>query len=323
MLNARPDELARRLDDDLWVLDTLHLGESQVVASYLIEGTAGLTLVDVGPASTAPTLLAGIRVAGHDPAEVRHIVLTHIHLDHAGATGTLLAHMPRAHVYVHPLGAPHLVDPTKLITSAARIYGDNMERWWGTVLPVAAERIETLTDGARISAGSRMLVALHTPGHAVHHIAYHDERGRALFPGDAAGVRIEGTSYIRPPTPPPDLNLEDWSASLERMRRLPLARLYLPHFGVVEDLESHWEQLRGRLFEWGEFVLARLRRGLTTDEIALALASHEDPVIERIGREMPAGEALRSRYEHATNYRMTVQGYERYYRTMRPEQLVS
>jgi glyoxylase-like metal-dependent hydrolase (beta-lactamase superfamily II) len=323
MLNARPAELARRLDDDLWVLDTLHLGESQVVASYLIEGTAGLALVDVGPASTAQTLLAGIRAAGHDPAEVSRIVLTHIHLDHAGATGTLLPHMPRARVYVHPLGAPHLVDPTKLITSAARIYGADMERWWGKVLPVPAERIETLADGARISAGSRLLMALHTPGHAVHHIAYYDERGRALFPGDVAGVRIEGASYVRPPTPPPDLNLEDWSASLERIRQLPLARLYLPHFGVTEDLESHWEQLRGRLFEWGEFVLARLRGGLTTDEIALALASHEDPGIERIGEQVSAGEALRHRYEHATNYRMTVQGYERYYRRVRPELLTS
>lgn len=323
MTSARSAKLARRLDDDLWVLDTLHLGEPRVVASYLLAGAEGVALVDVGAAATAATLLDAIRVAGREPAEVTAIVLTHIHLDHAGATGTLLAHMPRARVYVHPLGAPHLADPSRLVSSAARIYGEKMESWFGTMLPVPEERIETLDDGARITAGGRSLVALHTPGHAVHHIAYHDAERGVAFPGDVAGVRIEGSPYVRPPTPPPDLNLEDWAASITRLRGLGLTRLYLPHFGIAEGLEAHWDQLGTQLDAWGEFVLARMRRGLGTDAITAELAAHEDPAIERLGEQGEAGggEALRKQYEHATNYRMTVQGYERYYRKVRPDLL--
>jgi glyoxylase-like metal-dependent hydrolase (beta-lactamase superfamily II) len=321
MTIARSAELARRLADDVWVLDTLHLGEPRVVASYLIAGTDGLALVDVGPASTAAKVLDGIRAAGHEPSRVTQIVLTHIHLDHAGATGTLLAHMPQARVYVHPLGAPHLVDPSKLTASAERIYGENMGAWWGTMVPVPPGRIETLPDGARLRAGDRALMALYTPGHAVHHITYYDADHRAAFPGDVAGVRIEGSSYVRPPTPPPDLNLDDWAASIERLRRLRLAQLYLPHFGAAEELEAHWDQLEMRLKGWGAFVLERMRQGQSTDEIAAALARHEDPVIEQLAETEPGGDAMRAKYEHATNYRMTVEGYERYYRKRRAELL--
>lgn len=316
--------LARRLADDLWVLDTRHLGEPSVIASYLIEGPDELALVDVGPASTAETVLDAVHAAGHDPRDVTRILLTHIHLDHAGATGTLLGSMPHARVYVHPLGAPHLADPTRLLTSAARIYGDTMQRWWGTMTPVPSGRIEVLRDKEEVVAGSRRLEVLYTPGHAVHHIAYFDARNAALFPGDAAGVRIEGAPYVRPPTPPPDLNLEHWMASIERMRGLSAARLYLPHFGVADAVDEHWQQLQSRLVEWGAFVAARMWQGLATDAIASALARHEDLQIERAvehGEHGAAASALRAKYEHATNYQMTVEGYERYYRKSRPDLL--
>ena len=323
MASSGPQGLARRVDDDLWLLDTRHQGVPGVVASYLIEGTRGLALVDVGPASTAATVMAGIREAGYEPQDVTALILTHIHLDHAGATGTLLGWMPRAHVYVHPLGAAHLAEPSKLLASAARIYGDQMERLWGRMLPVAAERIKTLANGERVTAGDRTLEALHTPGHAVHHIAFHDASRRAIFPGDVAGVRIAGAAYVRPPTPPPDLSLEDWKRSVARLRTLAPSWLYLPHFGKTDASDWHWERLLERLDEWGAFVLRRLRKGEPTDEIAAALARQEDPQIERAGDPADASTMLRTQYEHATNYQMTVAGYERYYRKVRPDLLAS
>src|SRR5262249_43922431 len=170
------------------------------------------------------------RTAGVEPQDIRHIVLTHIHLDHAGAAGALLAHCPGARVYVHERGAPHLSDPSKLMASAARIYGDQMPRLWGAITPVPLERLAILVDGAELVVGGRRLQALYPPGHAVHHLAYHDAVHGAIFAGDVAGVRLEGMHLVRPPTPPPDLSLEDWYASLDRLSALEPVTLYLAHY---------------------------------------------------------------------------------------------
>jgi glyoxylase-like metal-dependent hydrolase (beta-lactamase superfamily II) len=304
--------VARRIEDDVWVIDTLYVGEPGVIASYLIEGAHGLALVDVGSAATVEHLLAGIAEAGHDPRDISQIVLTHVHLDHAGATGTLARLFPDARVYVHPLGARHLIDPARLLASAARIYGDDMQRLWGTTEPVPAERVVEVADGASIRVAGRDLVALHTPGHAVHHIAYYDAARAALFAGDVAGVRIEGMSYVRPPTPPPDLNLEDWSTSIARMRALDLDRLYLPHFGVATHVAAHLRELEQRLYAWGELVLAGMRAGKDTDALMADLVGVSEPELAAASGER--GDEMRERYERATNYRMTVQGYERYWR---------
>lgn len=313
----------RQLEDDLWVLDTLHQHEPGVIASYLLQGDDGLALVDVGAGITIEQLLRGVRAAGYRPEDIRHVVLTHIHLDHAGATGALVRLAPTARVYVHPLGAPHLIDPTKLLASAHRIYGAEMETLWGTLEPVPADRIVEVADGQTLQVGGRRLTALHTPGHAVHHIAYLDPAAGALFAGDVAGVRLEGVDYVRPPTPPPDLSLEDWSASLARLRGLEIRTLYLPHFGVVRAVGPHLNALEERLYGWGERVVAGLRAGRTDEELATELAAGWEPELRAALGRMEAREAERweRRYELATNYRMTVWGYERYYRKHHPERL--
>ncbi|MGH2502214.1 MAG: MBL fold metallo-hydrolase, partial [Ktedonobacterales bacterium] len=268
----------RQLAPDLWVIDTFYQGEPGIIASYLLTGAHGLALVDVGSAASLPALLAGIRASGHDPRDIAHILITHVHLDHAGATGALLSHTPGARVYVHQIGAPHLINPEKLVASATRIYGDQMEKLWGTILPVPVERVTAIADGSELVVGARALRALYTPGHAVHHVAFHDAERRALFTGDVAGVRLEDSSYVRPPTPPPDLNLEDWSASIARLRALRPETLYLPHFGAVTgDLDAHFDALTDRLYAWGDVMRRGIRAGLNDAGLAAELARVSDP----------------------------------------------
>lgn len=316
---AEPEGVAERLADDLWILDTLFQGERGVIASYLLAGRESLALVDVGSAASLDTLLAGVRAAGFDPGDITHLLLTHVHLDHAGASGPLVRLLPRAQVFVHRIGAPHLVEPSKLISSAQRIYGSRMHALWGDMEPVPAGRITILDDGDTVRVGGRTLAALYTPGHAVHHVAYCDAARREVFAGDVAGVHLQGVDFVRPPTPPPDLNLEHWSVSIDRLAALNPEVLYLPHFGPVRDVRSHLAQLREHLRQWGELMLAGIRAGKTDAELADDLAASADPEVERaahIDREM----ALR-RYELATNYLMSAQGYVRYYRKHHPELL--
>jgi glyoxylase-like metal-dependent hydrolase (beta-lactamase superfamily II) len=322
---TEPATRVKRLAPDLWLLDTLFQGEPGVIASYLLTGPDGLALVDVGSAATLDQLLAAIRATGHQPEEIEHILLTHIHLDHAGATGALLRHAPHARVYVHHIGAPHLINPEKLIVSAARIYGDKMQRLWGEMLPVPEERITLLDEGVEIRVGERTLVALYTPGHAIHHVAFHDTAHSILFPGDVAGVRLEDIAYVRPPTPPPDLNLEDWSASIERLRALRPETLYLPHFGPTAGSDSHFTELRDRLYAWGAIVARGMREGKGDQQLADDLAATADPEVAAIAEASGAGAAdgATERYELATNYLMSAQGYMRYYKKTHPEALAN
>lgn len=311
----------RRLEPDLWLIDTLFQGEPGVIASYLLTGPAGLALVDVGSAATLDTLLAGIRATGHEPEQIEHILLTHIHLDHAGATGPLLKHAPNAQVHVHHIGAPHLINPEKLILSASRIYGEHMRRLWGEMLPVPEDHISPLDEGSQVRVGERTLDVLYTPGHAIHHVAYHDPANSAVFPGDAAGVRLEGVSYVRPPTPPPDLNLEDWSSTIDRLRGLQAKSLYLPHFGPAAGSDEHFAELDHRLHDWGAIVASGMREGRSDQQLANDLAAASDPEISHAADAPYAShdsEASR-RYELATNYLMSAQGYMRYYTKVHPE----
>ena len=309
---------AEQLDEDLWVIDTLFQGEPGVIASYLLTGTDGLALIDVGSGASVEEVLAGIRIAGFDPLDVAHLVLTHVHLDHAGAAGALVRRMPRARVYVHHIGAPHLVDPSRLLSSAARIYGEEMERLWGTMEPVPADRIQILSDGESITVGSRSLRALETPGHAIHHLAYFDAQRRELFPGDISGVRLQGSNFVRPPTPPPDLNLEDWYSSIDLIAELSPVALYLPHFGRATGVAPHLEQLRRRLADWGSLMLSGIRENQSDAQLAEMLAQASDADIARNDAE---DTTLVTRYELATNYLMSAQGYVRYYRKLHPDLL--
>ncbi len=229
------------------------------VAAYLLADGGDLAVIDCGPGSTLGALGGAIEAAGHDPASLTHVLLTHVHLDHAGGAGGLLRMSPRARLYVHPRGARHLQDPSRLLTSAARIYGDRMDALWGTMLPVPAERMRVLHDGDEVRVGRRVLRALDTPGHAVHHNAYHD--GELLFSGDAGGIRLDGAPYVRPPTPPPDIDVPAWRASIARMRALGAGRILPTHFGGAADVAWHLDDLEARLVEWADWSARELAAG--------------------------------------------------------------
>lgn len=230
-------------------IDLMFQGTPQAIAAYLIRADGATVLVESGPATTLGTLEAGLATNGVGLEDLTHVVVSHIHLDHAGAVGQIVARNPRVQVVVHEVGAPHLVDPSRLWRSAARIYGDEMERLWGEAVPVPEENVVTLADNARFRLGDRDFRVRWTAGHASHHLVLLDEASGTLFTGDVGGVHIPGTSYVTTPIPPPEVDPPAWAASVERMRGLAPARLALTHFGVVEEVDAHLEQLLPRLAE--------------------------------------------------------------------------
>ena len=224
------------------VIDVEHLGRPHVIGCWQV----GEALVDPGPESSLPTLLAAL---GDERPQA--LLLTHIHLDHAAATGALVRRWPDLEVYVHERGAPHLIDPAKLLASAERLYGDQMERLWGEIVPVPEANVKPLFGGERVLG---MQVA-YTPGHASHHVCYlHEESGTA-FVGDVAAVSIPGTDVIVPPTPPPDIDIETWEGSIGIVEGWQPERLALTHFGAIEEPAPHLARVRERLRE--EAQLAR------------------------------------------------------------------
>lgn len=293
-------------------IDLNFLGNNHVIAAYLLYDGSEAALIEVGPGSTVDTLLDSIQAAGVPLHAVRHLIVTHIHLDHAGALGTLVQKLPDAMVYVHPVGAPHLIDPSKLINSASRLYGSLMGVLWGEILPVPEERIITLHDGQSFHAAGQTLTAYDTPGHARHHHAYWDAQNGVLFAGDIAGVRLPGYTYVRPPTPPPELDLEAWYTSLHRLRQLPIRQLCLTHFGAFEESEEfgihqHFDELETRLRTWGEIIREQIAAGKKDEEIIEQFQHHVQDEMAGLGIE-PAS------YEIAASYRMLAPGYLRYWR---------
>jgi glyoxylase-like metal-dependent hydrolase (beta-lactamase superfamily II) len=233
--------------------------------------------------------------------------VTHIHLDHAGALGWLLQRLPNAVAYVHPVGAPHMVDPSRLLASASRLYGEMMERLWGEVVPVPEARLRIVRDGERIEAAGRTLLAIDTPGHARHHHAYLDEATGVLFAGDIAGVRMPGTTYVRPPTPPPELDIEAWQASLAKLRTLPIRQLALTHFGLYDDVARHLDELEARLLDWAGFTRALVEQGVSDAELMQRLRDYGNA-------EMQAQGADPSSYDLGAGYELIALGYARYWR---------
>jgi glyoxylase-like metal-dependent hydrolase (beta-lactamase superfamily II) len=229
------------------LIDTMHLGRDRVIGAYDVDGV----VVDPGPASTVETLLAEV--------EPRVLLLTHIHLDHAGATGVLVRRFPRLKVYVHERGAPHLIDPSRLLKSAAQLYGDDMDRLWGEVAPVPEDNI-TVLRGGELVEGFRVEYA---PGHASHHVAYLHEASGDAYVGDVGGVRVPPYDFGLAPTPPPDIDIEKWNASIDMVAAWRPARLGLTHFGYVEDVGGQLDKVRAWLDEWGP-----LARDLSTEEFA-------------------------------------------------------
>jgi glyoxylase-like metal-dependent hydrolase (beta-lactamase superfamily II) len=259
-----------QLDHDLFLIDTYYNQTPKAVGVFLLTGDRP-ALIETGPAARLESVLEGIRRAGLPPEDLRAIAVTHIHLDHAAATGSLIRRFPHLEVYVHTLGAPHLVDPSRLLASAARLYGDQLGPLFGDVLPVPADRIRPLDDGAQIDLGSRRLTALDTPGHARHHLVYHDEEAGDLFTGDAAGVALRGQQYVRAPTPPPELDLPAWQATIARLRALRPRRLLLPHFGAHDWADALLAQLGDRLRASAALVDAAVHEGLDDEAVAARL----------------------------------------------------
>jgi glyoxylase-like metal-dependent hydrolase (beta-lactamase superfamily II) len=228
-----------------WI-DLGFLGRSKVIASALVQGAGGVAIVDPGPTSCLSALESGLQAHGIRWDDVRSILLTHIHLDHAGATGTIVREHPHITVLVHERGAKHLIDPTRLLDSATRLYGDDMDRLWGEFAAVPQRSIVALSGGESIDAGGRRFEVAYTPGHASHHVSYFDPSSGLAFVGDVAGVCVGG-GYVLPPTPPPDIDLEAWQISVDRMLAWSPSTLFLTHFGAVTRVRPHLAELMENL----------------------------------------------------------------------------
>jgi glyoxylase-like metal-dependent hydrolase (beta-lactamase superfamily II) len=229
-------------------IDLHHLGRARVIGSYLLDTDEGPALLDCGPSTTIDALKTGLAEHGLALTDVRHLLLTHIHLDHAGAAGSLVREHPGLQVHVSPIGAPHLVDPKRLEKSARRLYGDTFDSLWGELAPVPEENVHTV-DGARVLG----LESFPSPGHAAHHVCYLDPDG-TLYAGDACGVRVLPGRSVLPPTPPPETDIEAWENTLDEIGRRAPERLALIHFGVADDVSRHLDELRLRLLDWAESV---------------------------------------------------------------------
>jgi glyoxylase-like metal-dependent hydrolase (beta-lactamase superfamily II) len=259
--------------DALGPIDLHHLGAERVIGCYLLETDDGPALHDCGPSTAVPALERGLADRGLQLTDVRHLLLSHIHLDHAGAAGVLVRKHPGLQVHVSEVGAPHLIDPSRLEQSARRLYGETFDDLWGELAPVPEANVHVV--GGRALG----LETFPSPGHASHHVCYLSADG-TLYAGDAAGVRIQPESYVAPPTPPPEFDLEAWNRTLDEIERRRPDRLALIHFGVVEEPRPHLTELRRRLANW-----AADRRPepewLANREAELAAETEDPAVYER------------------------------------------
>jgi glyoxylase-like metal-dependent hydrolase (beta-lactamase superfamily II) len=247
-------------------VDLMFLGRPQIIAAALLHSVDGVAIVDPGPASTLPVLVSELERRGMSVADVRTILLTHIHLDHAGATGSLLARNPAIDVYVHERGAPHMVDPSTLLASAQRLYGDAMDTLWGEFRAVPATQVRVMKGGERVRAAGRQLDVAYTPGHASHHVSYLDRSSGVAFAGDTAGIRRGPHPYVMPPTPPPDIDLSAWRASVDQLLDWRPATLFVTHFGPYDDVAGQLRELMERLEDWARTARALLARPDLTDD---------------------------------------------------------
>ena len=302
---------------EIRTIDLNFMRTERVIASFLLLAEAGTSaaIVETGPTTCLDRLTAGLEENGVSPEDVRGVFVTHIHLDHAGASGHLAELLPNAAFYVHEVGYPHLADPSKLVKSASRIYGERMNELWGEARPVPEDRLKILADGGQTEAAGGLLVAHDTPGHAYHHLAYLEPDSGALFAGDVAGIRLPGQSYVRPPTPPPEIDVEAWMGSINAIRRLESATLRPTHFGSYDDVGRHLGELEQRLQDWLLFVEGRMDEGSGREEIAEELKIKGDA--EMIAEGAPPEES--EHYDLAGSYEMLTDGLMRYVSRRRKE----
>ena len=289
------------------ILDLHFLDFDHAIAAFLVETSEGPVLIESGPYSTFPKLVEQIKSAGFAPADIKHVLLSHIHFDHAGAAWALA--QQGAQIFVHPFGADHLAQPEKLWNSAKRIYQDDMERLWGDMQPIPKEKITAVDHEQLIVIGDKTFRAWHTPGHASHHIAW--QLDDILFTGDVAGVRISSNDKIvEPPCPPPDINVEYWLDSIKTVRQLDPKALYLTHFGRIEDVDWHLKELERRLMEWSNWIRAKMELGQNAEE---TVPEFKLWVANQLRQEGVSDTAIQQ-YEAANPSWMSVSGLMRYWK---------
>ena len=284
-------------------------GRQRIIAAALLHGAGGAAIVDPGPSSTLPILKSALAAAGLSMRDVTALLLTHIHLDHAGATGSLVSEHPGLRVYVHERGAPHMIDPSRLLSSASQLYGDAMDRLWGEVIPVPASALTILTGGERLDIAGRTLDVAYTPGHASHHVSYFNADSGIAFVGDVAGIKIHENGYILPPTPPPDIDLDAWDQSLRIVERWNPETLFLTHFGPHGSSGPHLAELRDHLSLMAGLAKASLAQNGTDED-------REGWFSEELRRELQrrVGEGEGRSYEIAGRLDLSWRGLARYWR---------
>jgi glyoxylase-like metal-dependent hydrolase (beta-lactamase superfamily II) len=296
-------------------IDTLMCGREKATSAYLVEADEP-ALVETGPTTSVPAVLNGLSALGIGAADLAHIIVTHIHLDHAGGAGALAPHFPGATVWVHERGAPHLADPGKLVASAARIYGEEaLREMFGPVEPIPRERLRSLTDGDTVPLGDRAIEAIYTPGHASHHVCLLDDATQSIFVGDALGVFLPDVRILRPATPPPEFDLELAVESIERVAERRPSRLLFSHFGPTEEVTDICRLATQRIKGWADIVDQALTKTEDVVEVVRILR-------ERTADEMgPAAgteyEAVQDRYEVLSSYEMNALGLMRYLKKRR------
>jgi glyoxylase-like metal-dependent hydrolase (beta-lactamase superfamily II) len=302
----------------LHLIDSLHLNTPNVICVAVLEAEDGtLVMIDCGPEIVFANTIKGLRRLGLRPEKVSHLLATHIHLDHNGGAWRWAKEFGTM-VHVHPAGAPHMVDPAKLVASATRIYGERMAELWGEIQPLPANSVAVTTDNQEIQVSDLRLKVIETPGHAQHHNAYWFEPERILFAGDVAGVAI-GQGPVVPPCPPPDVHLEKWHESIKRVRALSPTQLLLTHFGLRQNPEAHLQELEDRLEDWADWMKSRLLEGKSEEQINPEFQRFTEDELRKAGV-TSAGLAT---YEQSDPATMSVTGLSRYWRKYHPEVFTS
>lgn len=301
----------RDLGEGRALLDLDFRDTEGLVAAYLLPEDEGWALIETGPTTCREALLAGIAEAGVAPGEVRQVFVTHIHLDHAGGVGALVDALPKATFYAHELGVPHLVDPSRLVASARRAWGAAADPLWGAIVPAPAARLVALRGGERFPLKTGTLEVIATPGHARHHLSFFDDRIRAVFTGDGAGVRLERSTRLRPAVPPPDLDLDQLFSSVEEMRRRDPRLVLFSHFGPSPEGPRDLARYRGIVEDWRDVALGAAQERADVAFVASRLREHDERALAREGDpvEQPDRESLVSGYD------LAAAGFLRYFET--------
>jgi len=309
---VEPDDRISRLGEGITAIDTVMASERELNAVYLVEASEP-ALIEAGPGADHGRVVAALDRLGVGPNELAHIVVTHIHMDHAGGVGALLDRYPRATAWVHEVGARHLVDPDRLVASTARTYGsDRMRALYGTMVPSPPDRVRSVTSGERITLGDRVLTVVHTPGHASHHVALHDDRSGSMWTGEAIGSYLPWADSYRPALPPPEVDVERALGSIAAMRSRRPTALLTSHYGPVPDPDGALDRASDRILAWCATVERALQREPDISDDALRA------VLELLARQEFEADAHRpidlERYDALGSIKMNAQGLARYWR---------